>query len=566
MAELEFDYVIVGAGSAGCVLANRLSAEPRCRVLLLEAGGDDRPLHNPGQLWSNLMIRTPIGFGLTLNDPKVNWLYQTEPDASSGGRAHRWPKGKVLGGSSSINGHLYIRGQRADFDDWREAGCQGWGYQDVLPYFRRAEHQERGENEWHGVRGPQNVADFSTRHPLSAAMLEACVEAGIPRSPDVNAAEQEGVTWFQLTTRKGKRCSTAVGYLHPVMHRANLRVETRAQVTRILFKGRRAVGVEYLQHGQRREALASAEVILAAGAVASPQLLEVSGIGNGALLQRHGISVLADLPGVGENLQDHYMIGAQWRVKPEYVTVNELSHGTRLAGEVLKYLVARKGLLSFAVAHIVAFYRSSPQITRPDLQFHLMAASMDLEKLAKTQALELERQPGMTCTPCQIRPESRGHVHIKSPDAIVYPTIVANYLSHPVDQQIAVAGMKLARKIMNQPALAPYLESAADGFGSSDEAMLGYARVAGTTLYHAAGTCRMGLDAAAVVDPQLRVRGIERLRVVDASIMPRITSGNTNAATIMIGEKAADLILEQTPPAAAGGPAAQSAGRAAVEA
>jgi len=468
----------------------------------------------------------------------------------------------VLGGSSSINGLLYIRGQHADFDGWRDSGCAGWGYEDVRPYFRRAEHQERGESEWHGVGGPQNVADFSTRHALSAAMLEACVEAGIPRSEDINAAEQEGVTWFQLTTRNGQRCSTAVGYLHPVMGRANLKVLTYAHATRVLFEGKRAVAVEYLQQGQRQRVRAAAEVILAAGAVASPQLLEVSGVGGGELLQRHGIPLVSDLPGVGENLQDHYMVGAQWRVKSRYVTVNELSHGLRLGREVLKYVFTRKGLLSFAVAHIVAFCRSAPALTRPDLQFHLMAASMDLEQLAKTQALVLERAPGMTCTPCQIRPESRGHVHIKSPDSLTYPSIVANYLSHPLDQATAIAGMKLARKIMNQPALAPYLESTADGFGHTDEAMLSYARVAGTTLYHAVGTCKMGRDASAVVDPELRVQGVERLRVVDASIMPRITSGNTNAATIMIAEKGADLILGKTP----GSTAARQPARAAAAA
>ncbi|MFO1400101.1 MAG: GMC family oxidoreductase N-terminal domain-containing protein [Steroidobacteraceae bacterium] len=542
----EFDYVIVGAGSAGCVLANRLSVDRNCRVLLLEAGGDDRPLRNPAQLRSNMMIQIPIGFGRTLNDPKVNWLYETEPDPS--GRAHKWPKGKVLGGSSSINGLLYIRGQSADFDDWRDAGCTGWGFRDVLPYFCRSENQERGENEWHGVGGPLNVSDFSTRHPLSAVMLEACVQAGIPRSEDVNGAQQEGASWFQINVRGGRRCSTAVGYLHPVMHRPNLRVETNALAERVVFDGRRATGVEYRRGGARHVARARTEVILAAGAVASPQLLELSGVGQGELLQRHGIPVVADLRGVGENLQDHYMIGAQWRVKRGYVSVNELSHGARLGAEVLKYFLTRKGLLSYAVAHIVAFARSSPELTRPDIQFQMMAASMDLELLAKTQALLLERQPGMTCTPCQIRPESRGTVHLRSRDAAAHPLIVPNYLGDPADQRAAIAGMKFTRRIMNQPALAPYLESAADAFGDTDEAMLAYARAAGNTLYHAAGTCRMGSDAAAVVDAQLRVRNVERLRVADASIMPRITSGNTNAATVMIGEKAADLILGRAAP------------------
>jgi choline dehydrogenase len=541
--EETYDFIIVGAGSAGCVLANRLSADPKNRVLLLEAGGDDRPLRNLKQFWSNLMIHTPIGFGKTLNDPKVNWLYETEIDDGSGGRRHKWPKGKVLGGSSSINGLLYIRGQAADYDGWRQMGCGGWSYQDVLPYFRRAEHQERGENRWHGVGGPLNVSDITEQHPISGALLEAAIEAGIPRSDDINGGEQEGATWFQLSIKDGKRHSTAVGYLHPVMGRPNLDVATEAQATRILFEGRKAVGIEYVQKGVKRTAKCRREVVLAAGAVASPQLLEVSGIGRGDVLQQSGVPVLQELKGVGENLQDHYMIGCQWRLKPECVTVNELSHGPRLLKEIVKYGLTRKGLLTFAVAHVAAFCKSRPELEHPDLQFHMMAASMDLEILGKTQALVLEKEPGLTCTPCQIRPESRGHVHIKSPDAVVYPRIVPNYLADPIDQEAAIAGLKWARKIMNQPAITKYLVTPGDPFGDTPESMIGYARVAGATLYHAVGTCKMGHDAMAVVDPQLRVHGIEGLRVADASIMPRISSGNTNAPTIMIGEKAADLIL-----------------------
>ena len=540
-----YDYIVVGAGSAGCVLANRLSADARHRVLLLEAGGDDRPLRNPRQLWSNLMIHTPIGFGKTLNDPKVNWLYETEVDEGSGGRRHKWPKGKVLGGSSSINGLLYIRGQSADYDGWRQMGCEGWSYRDVLPYFRRAEHQERGEDEWHGSGGPLNVSDITERNPISAALLEAAVEAGIPRSRDINGAEQEGATWFQLSIKKGRRHSTAVAYLHPAMGRNNLDVATNAHTTRILLDGRKAVGVEFLQGGARHKARCSGEVILAAGAVASPQLLEVSGIGRGDILQAHGIPVVHELKGVGENLQDHYMIGCQWRLKPECVTVNELSHGNRLVKETLKYLFARKGLLTFAVAHVVAFCKSRPELISPDLQFHMMAASMDLEILGKTQALVLEREPGLTCTPCQVRPESRGHIHIKSPDATVYPRIVPNYLADPLDQDAAIAGLKWARKIMNQPAILPYLAAPGDPFGDTRDSMLGYARVAGATLYHAVGTCKMGHDPMAVVDPELKVHGMQGLRVVDASIMPRISSGNTNAPTIMIAEKASDMILQR---------------------
>jgi choline dehydrogenase len=538
-----YDYIVIGAGSAGCVLANRLSADPGHRLLLLEAGGDDRPLKNLGQFWSNVMIHTPIGFGKTLNDPKVNWLYETEADAATGGRRHKWPKGKVLGGSSSINGLLYIRGQHADYDGWRQMGCEGWSYDDVRPYFRRAENQQRGESEYHGVGGPLHVSDYSEQNPISEALAEACVEAGIPRSPDVNGADQEGVSWFQLTTKNGQRCSTAVGYLHPVMHRPNLTVVTNALTRRILFDGKRASGVEYRHQGQIHTAACRGEVILSAGSVASPQLLELSGIGQGARLQALGLAPVAESPGVGENLQDHLMIGAQWRLKPGSITVNELSHGPKLAGEILKYIATRKGLLSFAVAHIVAFSKSRIGLEHPDLQIHAMAASMDLEALARTQALVLEKQPGITVSPCQVRPESRGHVHAKSPDPETYPAIVPNYLSAKLDQETVVAGAKLARKIVSQPAMAPYMISTDDPFGNTDEQILDYCRMAANTLYHAVGTCKMGRDPMAVVDPQLRVIGVEGLRVADASIMPRIVSGNTNAPTIMIGEKAADLIL-----------------------
>ncbi|HWW63873.1 MAG TPA: GMC family oxidoreductase N-terminal domain-containing protein [Sphingomonadaceae bacterium] len=541
--EFVADYIIVGAGSAGCVLANRLTADGRHTVLLLEAGGDDRPFKEPSQFVSNMMIHTPIGFGKTLNDKKVNWLYETEPDPTSGGRRHKWPKGKVLGGSSSINGLLYVRGQAQDYDGWRQMGCAGWSYDDVLPYFRRAQNQERGESDLHGTGGPLNTCDFPERNEVSQALLDASVEAGIPYSPDINARDQEGVTWFQLTIRDGKRCSAAVAYLHPAMKRHNLTVETHALARRVLFEGKRAVGIEYEHKGEIRTARARAEVILAAGAIESPKLLELSGIGNGAILSQQGISVLHDNASVGENLQDHYMIGAQWAVKPQYRTINQLAHGLPLAKEILKYAVAHKGLLSYAVAHIVAFVKTRQELASPDVQLHMMAASVDLEKLDKIQSFDLERTPGLTCTPCQLRPESRGHVHIASREAKVYPRIVANYLSDPIDQQSAVAQLKIIRNIMQQPAIAPYLVTTGDPFGDTDEAMLGYAQVAGTTLYHAVGTCRMGIDPAAVVDPELRVVGVDGLRVIDASIMPRIVSGNTNAPTIMIAEKASDMIL-----------------------
>jgi choline dehydrogenase len=553
MAEpIAADYIIVGAGSAGCVLANRLSADGKTRVLLLEAGGDDRPTRNPGQFLSNLMIHVPVGYSQTLKDPKVNWLYATEPDPGTGGRVHVWPRGKVLGGSSSINGLLYIRGQHADYDGWRQLGCEGWGWDDVKPYFLRAEHQERGASADHAVGGPLNVSDVTQTHQISDAVVEACVEAGIPRSADVNGPEQEGVSYYQLTVKNGQRCSAAVAYLHPAMGRANLRVETNALTTRVLFEGKTAVGVEFRQNGVVRTARAEAEVILCGGAINSPQLLQLSGVGPGALLAAHGIEAVAESPGVGGNLQDHYVIAMTWRLKAGVVSVNELTKGARFVGETLKYVFQRKGLLTLSAAHIAAFCKSRPDLSGPDIQFHILPATSDTAKLMNEGKMELEGQPGLTIAPCQVRPESRGHIRITSPDPSVHPSIAPNYLSDPLDQEVAVASLKWGRKIAAQAPLAPYVDhEMMPGPGLvGDEALLAYARMAGSTIYHPVGTCQMGHGHMAVVDPQLRVRGVERLRVVDASVMPRLVSGNTNAPTIMIAEKAADLILGKAPASA----------------
>jgi choline dehydrogenase-like flavoprotein len=525
-----FDYIVVGAGTAGCVLANRLTAAGRYRVLLLEAGGHDR----------NVWIHIPLGYGKLFSNSKVNWLYTSEPEAELNNRQIIQPRGKVLGGSSSINGLLYIRGQPSDFDHWRQLGNSGWSFEDVLTYFRRAEDQQRGEDALHGVGGPLAVSDVCEPHPLCEAFVAAAQQAGFPRNDDFNGPTQEGAGYFQLTARRGRRWSTAVGYLRQARRRPNLTVVSNALATKILFSGRRAIGVEYRCGDTTRTAHANAEVIVAGGTFNSPQLLQLSGLGPAALLQSFGISVIADMPGVGADLQDHFQVRMQYRCT-EPITMNDVLHSWRhRTGAGLRYVLFRKGLLAIGAGYAGGFFRTSPLAATPDVQVHFIIFSAD------TAGAVLHSFPGFIASVCQLRPESRGFVRIKSADPTKAPAIQPRYLSSATDRDTVVAGIKLLRRIMSQPAMRRYIaeERAPDPHCTSDAELLAFARATGTTVFHPTSTCRMGSDSTAVVDERLRVHGIERLRVVDGSIMPTVVSGNTNAAIVMIGEKGADMILQ----------------------
>ncbi|MBL8673050.1 MAG: choline dehydrogenase [Alphaproteobacteria bacterium] len=523
-----FDFIIVGAGSAGCVLANRLTASGRRNVLLLEAGGEDR---NP---W----IHVPLGYGKLFQDPRVNWRYAGEKEPGLDGRAIVHPRGRVLGGSSAINGLVYVRGQRQDFDRWRSLGNPGWAYDDVLPYFKRAEDFAGGADAWHGVGGPLAVSAPREPHPLCDAFIAAAQEAGIPRNDDFNGATQDGAGYFQMTARRGRRCSTAIGYLRPVRGRSNLAVVTEARATRVLVEGRRAVGVAYRKDGTDRIARARA-IILAAGAIASPQLLQLSGIGPAPLLQAHGIPVVADMPGVGDGLQDHLQVRMVFRCR-QPVTINDdlrTLPGRIRAG--LRYLLWRKGALTVSAGYAGGFFRADPSVESPDVQCHFIIFSTD------RMGDRLHDFSGFTASICALRPESRGWVRVRSADPAAPPAIQANYLAAEADRRTTVAGLRILRRIMQAPAMAPWVaaEHEPGPDAASDDALLAHARAKGSTIYHPSSTCRMGGDPQAVVDARLRVRGIDGLRVADGSVMPTLVSGNTNAAIVMIAEKAADMIL-----------------------
>jgi choline dehydrogenase len=527
---LEFDYVVVGAGSAGCVLANRLSADGKHSVLLLEAGPKD----------TNLWIHVPLGYGKLFKEKTVNWMYQTEPEPELNGRQVFQPRGKVLGGSSSINGLLYVRGQHEDYDRWRQRENAGWGYDDVLPYFKKAENQQRGADKYHGAGGPLPVSNLGHADPLSAAFIEAAAENGIPRNADFNGATQEGAGYFQTTTRYGRRASTAVAYLGPAKSRTNLHIETSALAQRILFEGRRAVAVEYRKEGSLRTARVRKEILVSSGAYNSPQLLQLSGVGPAELLRRHGIDVVLDAAGVGNDLQDHLQVRVVMRCT-QRITLNDVVNSPArkvLAG--LRYAAFRTGPLSIAAGTSGAFFKTNPRLATPDVQIHFLPFSTD--KMGE----KLHAFSGFTASVCQLRPESRGSLRIRSADPAAPPEIRINYLATELDRATNVEGLKILRKILRAPALRPYVVDEVDPGAkvSTDDELLNYCRQRGSTIYHPTSTCRMGSDPLAVVDQRLRVRGLDGLRVVDASIMPDLVSGNTNAAIIMIAEKASDMILQ----------------------
>ena len=536
----EYDYIVVGAGSAGCVLANRLTAGGEHRVLLLEAGGGDR---SP---W----IQVPIGYGRTFNDPRFNWMYQAQPDPALDNRSAHWPRGKVLGGSSSINAMVYVRGQPADFDDWRAAGNPGWSWSELLPYFRKLEDHPWGASEFHGAGGPVQVSDVSASvHPLCATFLQACASVGIEYTRDFNGAQPEGAGLWQVTIKDGVRVSSANAYLRPIRGRANLDVHLRAHVTRVLFSASRAVGVEYLRGGARQQARARAEVLLAAGAINSPQLLELSGIGDAQLLRQFHIPLIADSPAVGRGLQDHLAVSYFYRSRVPTLN-DQLAPFFGKVKAALRYALGRRGPLAMSVNQAGAFLRSRAELTRPNLHIYFNPASYSTTTIGpKRRLLNPDPYPGFLMSFNTCRPTSRGTIHIRSSDPLSSPAIFPNSLATEADVQDVFEGARVLRRIAAARPLAEVIETEREPGAqvqSDAEVLADFRRRAGS-VFHACGTCAMGADPrTSVVDQRLRVRGVSGLRVVDAAIFPNISSGNINAPTLMVAERAADLILEDS--------------------